>query len=56
MAPSPLGLVFSDGSFGENLRISGAARMDTTLDYELFTGKASKVHSRYRQSLLRCRK
>ena len=46
MAPSPLGLVFSDGTFGENLRINGAARMDSTIDYELFTGK----------SLLRCRK
>jgi alpha-glucosidase len=52
VAPSPLGLVFADGSFGENLRIKGAARMDSTLDYELFTGKASQVHSRYRQVVI----
>lgn len=52
IAASPLALVFSDGIFGEHLRIKGIARMDTTIDYALFTGKASKVHSRYQQVIV----
>ena len=50
--PSPLSLRFVDGIFTKNLELTNPILSDTTLDYELFAGKAKLVHTQYKQAVL----
>ncbi|MEO8862685.1 MAG: glycoside hydrolase family 97 catalytic domain-containing protein, partial [Ginsengibacter sp.] len=46
---SSLGLQFANDSFEKNLKSGKPSFRDTTEDYELVTGKAKQVHSRFKE-------
>jgi len=49
---SVMHLDFSNGTFKNELRINKPHFTDTTIAYELFTGKTNLVHTRYKQLII----
>ncbi|HWB24655.1 MAG TPA: glycoside hydrolase family 97 protein [Chitinophagaceae bacterium] len=49
---SRLGIIFTDGSFDNNITIGKPAFLDSTEDYTLVTGKASHVRDSFRQVII----
>ena len=49
IAPSSLSLDLVNGSFKNELQVTNTAFSDSTVDYELFTGKTKLVHTQYQQ-------
>lgn len=49
---SPLNMVFDNGVFGKNLRLSKPIIKDTTEVYELFVGKTKHVQAHYKELIL----
>ncbi len=50
--PSPLSLELINGSFKSGLRVTNTVFSDSTIDYQLFTGKTKLVHSSYKQLIV----